>query len=164
MKRRRRIQPGLPVLAIAAMLACRTPHAAPKQPRRASCPEASADTAGWQPVAYGPFTTILPAAFRPDSVMRCFHGGEFWADGPRTFGYCGGSMEPIVPTGARWERVLPVAGRPAVLSCVWYRGQWTLMAYHVGDGTEFGIHGESPDRAGLAVFVRALESARPRVP
>jgi hypothetical protein len=163
---RRQVRYALAALAASALsLSCRPgPKDAPGV-RRAACPDAAVDTAGWQVAAYGPFTTILPAAFRLDTVtMRCFHGGVFRVAGARTFGYCRGTMEPIAPTGRRGERVLSVAGRQAVVACVWYAGRWTVSAHHLGDSTQFGIHGESPDLAGLAIFVRALESARPPGP
>jgi hypothetical protein len=149
-------------MAIGLSLACRTTAGEPRA-RYESCPEASADTAGWQPVAYAPFTTILPTAFHQDTTtLRCIHGGQFWVAARREFGYCWGTFDRVAPAGASGERVMVVAGRPAVVSCGLYRGRWFLTAIHLGDSSHFAIHGYSPDRVGLAPFMRALQSARPR--
>jgi hypothetical protein len=154
---------GLPLLAALGLsLSCRSTPGEPPV-RRELCPPPASDTVGWQAVAYGPFTTILPAAFRRDTTtFRCFHGGEFWADGRRAFGYCVGTFDRVAPTDSPNEQIMSVAGRPAVVACTLYRGRWSVTAYHVGDSTTFGIHGESPELAGLAPFVRALRSAQPR--
>jgi hypothetical protein len=128
---------------------------------RRPCPEPATDTISWVAVSSQRFATVLPREFVLDAVtFRCHHGGEVWASGARWFGYCNGNMEPSFPTGERLEQVLDVAGRSAIVRCYFYEGQWSVSAYHIEENAQFGIHGMSPDRATLAVFLRALGEAR----
>jgi len=126
-----------------------------------ACPAAVAPRADWHPVTLGAFTIRIPATFARETALRCYHGGEYYVDGPSRIGYCNGRFGTIAPTNAPHEQQILFLGAPALLRCSRYNGGWIAKVVSIGRDIHQAADVQANDKAHLGLLIGILENATP---